>query len=252
MNETWHTFPASMGEHLAWITYNHDFSETIDSDPRETAFLVQIKLKDPTDEGLPTKEEFAELQTVEEAFGVKLNELGGIYAGRLTVAGTRVLYYYVHASTAGLKAGLETLNDLTDYELGFSLAPDPDKERFWNELFPTNDDWQVIQDMKTLELLAKTGDDPNTERDIIHTAYFKKAIAAEEFRKWAETKGYVTDDIFRDENDERFGVKFESYGTLRLGDITSHTIVANRKAIELDGEYDGWETRQDNLEIVPD
>ena len=43
-------------------------------------------------------------------------------------------------------------------------------------------------------------------------------------------------------DDGKFRVRFAHKGTLRLPDITSHTIALRRKASELGGDYDGWET----------
>jgi hypothetical protein len=43
-------------------------------------------------------------------------------------------------------------------------------------------------------------------------------------------------------DDGKFRVRFSNEGTLRLPDITSHTIALRRKASELGGDYDGWET----------
>lgn len=231
-----------MGEHLAWITYNHGFSEVADEDPRDTVFMVQIKLVDPTPEGLTTKQEFANLQILDEAFEAKITELNGVYAGRLTVAGTRVLYYYLQAGQPGLEKGLESLNELTDYTLGYSFEADPNKERYWKELFPTPDDWQVIQDMQTLEALADNEDNPGIERDVFHWAYFEGALEANQFAAWAKSQKYIAEDPIKEEEGERLLVKFVSFGSMQLGDITSHTIGANRKARELGGEYDGWET----------
>jgi len=37
-------------------------------------------------------------------------------------------------------------------------------------------------------------------------------------------------------------VRFSHVGTMVLEDITGRTIAIDRKARELDGDYDGWET----------
>ena len=41
---------------------------------------------------------------------------------------------------------------------------------------------------------------------------------------------------------EEFVVQYGHSGTMNLGDITHHTIGSDRKARELGGRYDGWET----------
>jgi hypothetical protein len=121
------------------------------------------------------------------------------------------------------------------------MKSDDSHSGYWQGLFPTDDDWQVIQDLEVIEALQKEGDDGAASRCIDHWAFFPSQPAAEQFSRWAQERGYSS---FTTEIAEggSFHVRFSHEGTVKLPDITSHTIALRRKAAELGGNYDGWET----------
>jgi hypothetical protein len=92
-----------------------------------------------------------------------------------------------------------------------------------------------------LEALEKHGDDGAASRRIDHWAYFPTQQVAEQFRQWVQEHGYQSEESCP-ADDSNYQVQFAHEGTLRLSDITSHTIALRRKVSELGGDYDGWET----------
>jgi hypothetical protein len=133
------------------------------------------------------------------------------------------------------------VGDHHGYELRFVVKPDANRDGYWQDLFPSNDDWQVILDLRVIESVGKHGDDGTASRRIDHWAYFPAREGAERFSQWVRERGYILDET--DTTDEgKFRVRFAHEGTLRLSDITSHSIALRRKASELGGDYDGWET----------
>src|SRR5262249_23308638 len=76
---------------------------------------------------------------------------------------------------------------------------------------------------------------------IDHWAYFPSSTAAEQFSLWVQAQGYELDSVSA-ADDGRLCVRFFHDGSCQLSDITSHTIALRRKASDLGGDYDGWET----------
>ena len=190
---------------------------------------------------MPTNEEFQPLKVLEDDLQALVQQHESIYVGRVTVDGHRHFYIYTSDSEAEWSSRLDALVQSRGYPLALVLKADESHEGYWQELFPTEDDWQVIKDLRVIEALEKEGDDGTASRCIDHWAFFPSQSAAEEFSDWAREHGYgsVTTDI---EDDGRFGVRFSHEGTVRLPDITSHSIALRRRASELGGDYDGWET----------
>lgn len=245
MNEDiWNVFPATMEEGQAWIAYDHSFGERAESDPRNFSLRVRVEFKAPNEQGLPTNEEFPALCELDESLDEAIGGLGGLYVGRLTVGGARYFYYYSNSTEEELSAAIREVSDSTGYELTLEAQEDPDKERYFNELFPTDDDWQVIQDMQVLDQLQAAGDNPDNEREIEHWAYFDNQGAADQFAAWAKSEGFTIqkNEADRSEGGEGYVVQFNHVGTTHLGDISNRTIRAGQKARELGGEYDGWGT----------
>jgi len=102
-------------------------------------------------------------------------------------------------------------------------------------------DWQVIRDLDVLDALKKQGDDPSVKREISHWAYFPDEPKAQAFASWARGASYKVGKVERT-GDQKVVVRFTHVGSMELADITHHSIEINRKAKEIGGDYDGWET----------
>jgi hypothetical protein len=240
--DIWYTFPATMGEDQAWITYNHGYAEVAEADPRHNALRIKLPIKNPTEYGMPTNEEFPQLSSVDKALDDQISAVGGVYVGRVTVGGHRFFYFYVDITEKDASEIIESVSVRTSYELQYVYEPDKDSKYYWNELYPTDDDWQVIQDLKVLDALSDDGDIKEKQREVMHWAYFPNEFLCKSFTTWVKSENYVVSYSGKEEEGSEYLTKYSHNGTMNLGDITSHTIRSNRKARELGGRYDGWET----------
>lgn len=231
-----------MGDHRAFITYNHGYGEIAEKDKRDFLLKVRVKFNNPTPSGMPTNEEFAALSSVDDKLDDALSKLGAVYVGRITVDGQRHFFFYVDTSEHALSESIEKVSIATTYKLQYSYKHDPKKEGYWNDLYPTADDWQVIQDLKVLDSLRKNGDVPTTAREVLHWAYFPEKTDADHFGEWAKANNFNLISIEPSADKKMVAVRFSHLGTMALEDITHRTIAINRKAKELHGDYDGWET----------
>jgi hypothetical protein len=241
MSDEWIFFPCQMGEHSASIFFDHGIRESIDNTVPSRLLKVRVAFKHPRPDGMPTNEEFQSLNAFEDALQALVQQQESTYVGRVTVDGHRHFYIYTSDSEDAWSSRLDALGRSHGYSLAYAMKTDDGHGGYWQELYPTEDDWQVIQDLRVIQALAEQGDDGTTPRSIDHWAYFPSQIAAERFSHWAQEQGYgsLATDIA---DDGKFRVRFAHEGTVRLGNITSHTIKLRRKASEVGGEYDGWET----------
>jgi hypothetical protein len=241
MSDQWIFFPCQMGEHRASIFYDHGIRESIDTIAPPHLLKARVAFKQSKPDGMPANEEFKKLTALEDALQALVQQHESIYVGRVTVDGHRHFYIYTPDSEAAWAARLDTLGASHGYPLAFAFQSDESRDGYWRELFPTEDDWQVIKDLGVIEALQKEGDDGTASRQIDHWAYFPSQDTAEQFGGWAKGSGYTVDGS--DVSDgEKFCVRFSHTGTVQLADITSRTIALRRRASELGGDYDGWET----------
>jgi hypothetical protein len=242
MLDAWHTYPVQMGDHRAFITYNHGYAEIADKDKRDFLLKVRVKIKNPTPTGMPTSEEFPALSAVDEKLDDSLTGKGAAYVGRITVDGYRYFHFYINFPEQMASEAIDNVSKQTSYKLQYSHKKDIAKDGYWKDLYPTNDDWQVIQDMKVLDALKKSGDTPSKPREVFHWAYFLEMKTALNYGEWAQSNQYKLISVENTSDKKKVGVRFSHIGTMVLEDITHHTIGLNRKAKELKGDYDGWET----------
>lgn len=242
MSERWVTFPAAMGDDQAWLTCCVTYAEDAATDTRNSVLRVQLSFHNPTESGMPTSDEYPALKRLDQALEQGLDGQHTAYVGRVTVAAKRFFYFYTRLNEDEARARVSQVAGGSGYLLTTLYEPDPKKERYWRELYPTDDDWQVIRDISVIDQLNENGDDNEVPRDVQHWAYFNTANDVGEFMQWLDQHGYRSIQRCPPSDDNRLGVTFVHTGTMRLADITQHTIRCARRARELGGDYDGWET----------
>jgi hypothetical protein len=241
MSDQWIFFPCQMGEHRASIFYDHGIRDSIDTIAPPHLLRVRVAFKQPRPDGMPTNEEFRSLTALEDSLQALVQQHESLYVGRVTVDGHRHFYIYTPDSEQAWSTRLTTLAASSGCAVSSAYEPNDSRNGYWKELFPTEDDWQVIKDLGVIEALQKEGDDGTSARQIDHWAYFPSPDTAEQFSQWLRERSYglAGSDAA---DDGKICVRFSHEGTAQLADITSHTIALRRKASELEGDYDGWET----------
>jgi hypothetical protein len=253
MSDQWQFYPCQLGEHQAFITFDSGIAETIDESAPAHLLKIRIPFQHATEEGLPGDDELEPLSEFEDALAEWLEHQNCAYLGRITVDGHR--HFYIATDVAEEAAWEELLGSLENphgYELAFAIEENGSRTGYWEEIYPTPDDWRVISDLQVIEALEQHGDNCETVRQIDHWAYFLTQDAADQFAKWAREQGYEVASVGLAEKDEeaeadeeldpRIQVRFSHQGPVTLADISGHTIALGHQAEEIGGEYDGWET----------
>jgi hypothetical protein len=242
MRDNWYTFPTTMGEDQAWITFNDGFAELAETDQRNN--VVQVRVTFASDSH--TDEELNALSELDTVLDKLFSETDSLYVGQIMVSDFYYFYFYSSLSPEEINDLINQAADATGFELAYFSEDDPDKSHYWNELYPTSDDWQVISDSRVIKFLIDNGDNPDIRRDIRHWAYFDTQEQVNGFKQWLEQQGFkdiAVEDVGMEDNlEEKFLVIYAHIGSMSLGELTQYTVASNRKAEELGGRYDGWET----------
>jgi hypothetical protein len=181
------------------------------------------------------------LSTFEDAVGAVVSRAGGVQVVPITTGGKRYFDYYIGVERETLLPLLNEVLEPFRYEYKLAFTPDPEKKGYWEEIYPTVDDWRVIRDLAVLEALAGHGDDPDVERSVTHWVYCDAEATAQAYGEWATSEGFQTEEIYA-MSESQWAIRFIHRGSMRLSDITHRTIALARKARELGAYYDGWET----------
>lgn len=242
MSDYWETYPCQMGDHEAFITYDHGIRSEIDAIPFQSCARYEVSLRDPDDRGLPHGDEFGALNMVEDRLAEALSA-DAVNVGRITTNGRRYLLFYtrldeIAAREVGNKVALES-----GYQVALAYRADPERDGYWKELFPTPDDWRVIQDMRLEDSLREAGDALVEARPITHWAYFPRA---EDRHKFLEAVAHRFDsvDVYETPDCDRgiHTARLSHFGLPDHRSMNETTLLLNREASRLGGDYDGWET----------
>lgn len=243
MHEDWAYFPCTIGDNEAFISLNLGVRDSIrDSAPKNLAKL-RLAYKFLHEEGFPSQDEFELVSAIEDAVIAFAQSHEDWYVGRITVAGQRYFYTYTAQEQTTWQDFLHDLCHESGYDIRLVYRADPTCEAYFNDLYPTPDDWQVLHALRVREQLAQHGDDGTAPRRVDHWIYFDQKGDSVDFVIWAEHNRFAADSEHSgDRDDGRYCVRLYHEGTLVLSDITSHTIALRRKAEECGGDYDGWAT----------
>lgn len=243
MSDHWETFPCTIGDHAAFITYDHGIRTELGALPFQNCAGFEITLKNPDDRGLPHGDEFSWLNEVEDRISSGLTEARAVSVGRITTNGRRrILYYTTHDEATSMAIAREAASSY-GYVIELAHALDLERSHYWNELFPTDDDWQVIQDMRVEDSLRKEGDPLTMPREVEHWAYFHTAADRQRFVE-AVTGQFDAIELYETTDSSRgiFTAKLAHTSLPDYRSMNKFTMFLNRAAKESGGDYDGWET----------
>jgi hypothetical protein len=242
MSDHWESFPCTMGERAAFISYDHGVRETLAHLPFPFLTCFRVKLDKPDDRGLPTDEEFKRLNAVEDELEAFIQPKDGLQVGRVTTDGHRHFYFYTALQETAVEALASRLGNVHGYNIAVRHESDAKREAYWNELFPSDDDWQVIQDIRVQDALQKEGDSLTKPREIQHWAYFKSDGDRKRFVEAVQSHFNGVDCYLSPKSkDAPFTAKLRHVGLPDYRSMNPKTVLLSRAAREANGHYDGWE-----------
>ncbi|MBX9804184.1 MAG: DUF695 domain-containing protein [Alphaproteobacteria bacterium] len=235
-----------------FISFNSTVAKKINELPYNQMLRVKVTIKNPTDNGLPHGEEFTALNEMEDFLDEYIERQPSIKAGRVTTDGCRYFYYYGIFEENIVDQFLKNLAEKFSYHIEYALKEDAEKTSYWNILYPTQEEWQLVSNQMVLKGIVEHGDELIAPRRIDHWIYFNDQAHLYNFSLWAESNGFEIEPI-RAENEKeaedevevlphKFTLQIFHTAIPQSGFIDQTTITLFRKAKEYEGDYDGWET----------
>ena len=202
-----------------------------------------VMLKNPDENGLPTKEEEETLYKIEDLLESIIKEKEGILAGFLRWDKRLSIFAYVEDEKGYEEAFSVALKEqFPDYEYKFWVDEDKEWETYFNALYPDKYNYQGILNDRLIYQIQMDGD-TMVPRVLEHCLYFKTKEKRKEFLEKVETEGFRRidereDEVVDETNEYPYQIVVGREDDFR--NANSVTWYLMESAEELEGYYDGW------------
>jgi hypothetical protein len=246
MLEKWDFYFATVNGVLASLFI--DFSVRNDAPDPDRPWLlwVWITFQAPRADGLSSSEEALKLGEIEDSLTAAIDcDISAQFVGRITTAGRREFYFYGPVPNRFDEVVETVMQRFPNYAFDVGTKADPDWRQYLDVLFPSDDDLERIKNRHVVESLEKEGDALQIARIVNHLAYFPSLASRDEFIFRIAQRGFCvtsTHESPQPDPSRPFGVTIERSDKVDWRSINDVTIPLCHLALELGGNYDGWET----------
>ena len=218
----------------------------LELDPQEKytkRIQLSVMLKNPDENGFPTKEEEETLYQIEDLLDSIIKEKEGILAAFLRWDKRLSVFTYVEDEKGYEEAFAVALKEqFPGYEYKFWVDEDEEWETYFNALYPDKYEYQGILNNRLIYQIQMDSD-TMVPRVLEHCLYFKTKEKRKEFLEKVETEGFRriderADEVVDETNEYPYQLVVGREDDFK--DTNRVTWYLMETAEELDGEYDGW------------
>lgn len=208
-------------------------------------FGVQIAINNPTEDGFYEASEQERLFEVEDRVEeIFTKEAGCRFVATVTTGGARMMYFYAKDSNILPSLVGKVAAECNDYQFNYMIEQDAHWDFYYNVLYPSVMDLQLMKNRHVIKQMADAGEDMESDREVIHWYFFANGAARRQAQVLLMSQGAeILDDNFYEEkmNEYPFGLKIMFKHPLNLEAMTEKTYEAYEFMEKFDGIYDGWE-----------
>ena len=244
MQEYWESYLKPIEGHKAMISFNAGVADSVPNPEYMYVGFVKVKLNDPNEDGLVTKEEADDVGFIEDRLEMEsLRWRSGKYIGRIITQGEVNFIYYLKMDFEWSNTVESAMSHFNEYKYEFGSRIDMEWEVYQKLLFPTIREWQIIANHHSCNGLKEQGDTLEVKRAIEHKAYFEDEESRNKFVSIIESKGFHKQNTmevpFRGKT--MYGVQFYRKNRPHYYEIDTITMEIIDMSESLGGMYDGWE-----------
>jgi len=244
MSENWDFYFCNIDEKVASIFLDLGIADSAPLNEYQDMAYIRVFMNQPREDGLASNDETDPLNTLEDQLENALTaDDAAVYVGRSTTDGYRDFFFYTSDAKRWSSAVVEVMGESPSYKFEQGSREDDKWVLFFDFLYPSEMNWQVIQNRRVCENLESKGDSFNEEREVDHWAYFPNQESLEAFEKKVVDLGYKVCGYTGDEEDQNeFGIHISKVDLPTFDTIDDITLPLFDLAKEMGGEYDGWTT----------
>lgn len=244
-NGNWDVYLAQYNNGPGSTVLNMDLVNVAPKDDLPYIVITGVTFKDCGEDGFPSQSEFKKLYEIDDLINSLIsNDTKSEYAGIFTYQCERLNYFYVQ-DTTNIRSSLIKLYNkkFDDYKFYINIKKDAEWGAYLNFLYPSEEIQEYMSNQKVLDRLQEAGDDLSKERQVDHWIYFKNKEGRDLFIKYARDIGFKVENKDKIEGKElSYQLQISRMDFVDIVSISNLTLKLTKKAKELNGDYDGWET----------
>ncbi|NNC37886.1 MAG: DUF695 domain-containing protein [Acidimicrobiales bacterium] len=240
MSEEWNTFMRFKGETPVSIALDTGIARECPLPGYPILGTLALQLNAPGLHGLTDNQEYERVGEIDDRVTAILDvDDLAINVGRSTSNGIRTLYFYTRDADTWAKAVKAAMKQFPNYNFDVKQVEDSNWDQYWQDLSPSQWEWQSIGNQGVLRSLHEHGDDPSVARMIDHMALFASKAALYTYSEFLKSQKFDITRIRREKLMRgKHMIEFERVDI--PNDIDTIVKPLFDKALELSGEYDGW------------
>jgi hypothetical protein len=243
--QNWEVYMAQYQKGPGSTLINMSLKETAPMKQFPYLLTTGVKFIDCSNEGLPVKAGLGFLNKISDTIKNIIDlKLKNIAAGTFTYQCERIDYYYL-ADTTGIRKLLGSAYELNfpEYEYSISIRNDKEWNGYLTFLYPNEVSYEYMVNQKVLTNLTNEGDDLSEGRKVDHWLFFKTDSDRSKFIAYAEKQKFkIESENVAKESKLKYPLQISRTDNVDIKSISAITMALRKKAKELNGEYDGWET----------
>ncbi|WP_026688786.1 DUF695 domain-containing protein [Alteribacter aurantiacus] len=245
MSEHWGHYFGLMDNEPASVVLDMEVSEEVDPKEFKYAFVINISLKCPNEDGFATDDEAEALNEIETAFNEFVRDRNYVFVGRITCSGERDLFFYYNkVDKQVLFEATKRYLDPEHYKYNvYSIDEDEPWEIYYTSLYPNLYQLQHMGNADVVEALEESGDPLEVARKVEHWLLFEDSRLMDKFTRRIKKEGFIIEEKSRrtDEND-KYTLVISRNDKVDLDSMNEITDFLIDLLEDYNGEYDGWET----------
>jgi regulator of RNase E activity RraB len=167
------------------------------------------------------------------------------FVGVITEAETRRMYIYTKDEEVLQNNLLRILRNHKKVRHELTFVEDTNWNFYKDTLYPNFIEKQWILDREVVDQLKGHGDLHHIPREVNHWVYFKDEEKREQFKKVVSQEGFdvIDERLLEEDSPHPYQLTLSNISAVNLISINIITTALLKRAIEYDGDYDGWETK---------
>ncbi len=245
MSQDWASYFTNVNGKLASIRLDLGVRAGVPDRDRPWLLWIWVYFNHPRQDGLSSDEESKRLWSLEDALTAALqNATNSAFVGCITTEGRREFYFYAKTPKGLKETASQCIGLSHGYEFWCEAKEDPKWAQYLDVLYPSEEQRELIENRRLMDLMKQRGDKLEGTRDMRHWCNFKDSACRDDFRRAVQALGYKAESEYQNEKpDTEFAyviciVKMQEMTRRAVDDAV---IQLFRTCKVARGDYTGWE-----------
>lgn len=191
--EEFGTFFRLSGTHRSSVIVNLTVGDLAPLKNFPTLLRISIPLLEPTVHGLSSSSEHPTLDALDRDLVAALDQhCQALFVARELTRGMMRFFFYVDTDCQPAAVIADVLRHYPAYRYRLSRTRDPEWNVYFDELYPSRIEFQLLADHERGAAAAASGDELDIPRPICHWAYFPSAECREKFLQFVHAHGFLS------------------------------------------------------------